>query len=460
MQELFENIFNQANLSAVYFNSNKQLQLYNSKVCEIWGLNPLTINNDLTIVEFFEILREKQVYPEKDDFKQFCSSLLSYFNGLNKNLIHNLILSNGKNFEENIIPFNGGLIIIWEDTTKLWEATYNLNSYKNLYYRIVERLAIPTIIVGSNGLVENFNSLFGRLFNLPLDFLSTYPHIADLISEIDDIPKENDTTAYLTGLFLSRREFSYFLTLNSNLTVEINGFPLPNGNNFIIFKHDLSTNSNLNLETITSDVKNLQNSMILELEQIINTPINTIIGFADMLQQNYLGELQPRQKDYINKIITQAEFIKSELEHKIELTFYNNIDNIEINEIDINEVIVSVMQQIKNKLNSKNIKLNFNLKASTHNVNSNLKILTKLLTLILFYIIEQNNHNASLEIEIKNPKLEITIKDNCKLPLFSAAELSARYDISLITRSIELLNGTYKVLSGNRAFRTLVISFN
>lgn len=458
--DLFNNIFNTTNTSIVFFNKNKQLEYYNTLMEHTWDIPKNLLETGTGIIEFLEILRERQVYPIKDDFKDFCAKINGYFNQLNHPVINHLILSNGKNYEENIIPFNNGVIFIWENTTKLWETVYNLNGYKNLYNRIINNMPLPVLIVGSNGLIENFNVLFCNFFKISQSSINNDTHISTLLKQIQPLHNKEEITNYLIGLFLNRKDFSYNLLLLNGLMIEINGFTLPNGNNFIIFRNESTISPTLNFKEIKNNLKDLQENLILDLEKIINNPINTIIGFSDMLKEGYLGILNIKQQEYITKIITQAESIKNNLIYKTELTLYKDTEELPFEQVDINEIVVSVIQQIKNKLQERNIKINLTIENNTTYISTNNIALNKLFTLTLLYLIDQNSNNCNIDIIITSNPLTITFKDTSSVALFSPVELTNSFNLILVLKNLELLKGSYKVLSKNRSFRTLVFTFN
>lgn len=460
VEDLFNSVFNITNTSVVFFNKNQQIEYYNSLLETTWDIPRNLLENGTTIVEFLEILRERQIYPIKDDFNVFCNRILGYFNQLNHTVINNLILSNGKNYEENIVPFNNGIIFIWKNVTELWETVYTLNSYKNLYNRIINNIPLPLLIVGSNGLIENFNAFFCNFFKISQTALNKETHISTLLKALQPLHNKEEVTNYLIGLFLNRKDFNYNLLLLNGLIIEINGFTLPNGNNFIVFRNENKISPTLNFVEIKNHLKDLQEDLILDLERIINNPINTIIGFLDMLKEGYLGILNVKQQEYINKIITQAESIKNNLTYKTELTLYKDVQEISFEQIDVNEIIVLVIQQIKPKLKEKNININLTIENNPTYINTNSSCLNKLLSLTLLHLIEQNSNNCNIDITINTTPFVITFKDTSSTALFSPIELTNSFNLILILKNLELLKGSYKVLSKNKSFRTLKFTFS
>lgn len=459
MEQLFNVICDATNLSIAAFNRQQQLVYSNNLLTTTWNIPPSYLELGLHINDFLEIVREGQVYPTQQDFNSFCQQIIGYFDDLIQPITTKLVTSNLSTYQQTIIPYNHGLIFIWEDISELSQTTYNLNNYKNLYSRVIHSLPLPIIIVGSSGIIENYNKLFCNFFeidssSLPLNEI----RVSQLLQQLEPLHNQTIVTNNLLGLFVSRKEFSYSFTLANDITLEVTGFPLPNNQNFIIFRTLNSINPKLDLERIQASLQQLQTSLILELESFINTPLNTIIGIADILQEQYLGELNIKQKQYLTTLITEAETIKNDITSKVELTLYQNLTNLPNQSVDMNKVMVICLQQVKPQLKAKNININFVVNANSE-VTTNYNGITKLITLTLFYLLEQNLAGSQIEILINTNPLTISFKDTSNSALFSPIELTHKFNLLLILKNLELLNGTYKIFRPNRNYRHLVFSF-
>ena len=62
----------------------------------------------------------------------------------------------------------------------------------------------------------------------------------------------------------------------------------------------------------------------------MRTPLNTVIGFADMLSQNLFGDLNSRQAEYAKGILNTSQTLVSLLEDVLDLPQHQLVDQREV----------------------------------------------------------------------------------------------------------------------------------
>ncbi|MFL1780355.1 hypothetical protein ABSA28_00040 [Candidatus Hepatincolaceae symbiont of Richtersius coronifer] len=492
-----QNILDHLPLGVVSFNLDGELLSYNNYLKNLWKVEEDFLQGNPLLIEFFEVLRERKVYPEKDNFRAYCNNLLQILRSpLNYNQKQHLLLPNGKSLQETLIKDSRSLTFIWEDTTDSWDITYSLNNYKNTYQRIIDKNPYPVVLVGSNGIIENYNGKFLEFYNISSDLIHEKYHIRDLLNFIFK-EDHDETKAILIGNILSGRSFFYkyqiqapsqidlvkqsfnkilntlpakskdLIATNKNEKatkphieelIEVHGIALPNSSMFIIFSNALPQILHKPTYLLEQSIDQLHNNFIVDLNHSIGAPLNTIMGFADLLANEYIGNLNVRQKDYVNKIIEQANFINTELNYKIMLSDFQSSTAPEIQEIDLDTIIANILHQTKPRIKLKNISLKLDFKNSLKPISSNEELLSKALSLIFLYLIEQNNLNAEMIFEIsQEDKTTLTFKDTSKLPIFSQYDLKNRYDINLALKILASLKVKIDYFYKNRSHRIFTI---
>ncbi|MDR0484222.1 MAG: hypothetical protein LBH40_02985, partial [Alphaproteobacteria bacterium] len=256
------------------------------------------------------------------------------------------------------------------------------------------------------------------------------------------------------------RTFSLSLELGIEETLIVSGIYLQNSNTFV--QWDLQNNIQTTTEIATDSVLDLHKNLIVDLNHLIGSPVSNIIGFADLLSNEYVGSLNIRQKEYMAKIIAHADFINSELNHKISLTQLENKNTVlDLTEVDLNICISNILYQIKPRLKLKNIGVALNVATDITKIKSDESLINKAFSLLLMYMIEQNNHNAEISIEVSQNKLETSFvfKDTAHLPLLSNEDIQKRYDINLALSILKKLGFSYESASKQRSHRVLSIKY-
>ncbi|MCL2567172.1 MAG: PAS domain-containing protein [Alphaproteobacteria bacterium] len=447
-------------IAIALFNNDAELIFYNKALLELWKLDEYFVKEQPNIIEFFEVVREKDVAGERINFREFVNSMYKIaISGGPYYKKDSLILPNGLHLQEILSKEGEYLSISWEDVSETFDVIHSLSNYKNLYNRLIEKNPKPLLVIASNGIIESYNSKFLETFNISREILDGKIHVRELLADFN-LVKNAEDKALLLGNLVSSRTFSITLELNENETLAISGIYLQNSNTFV--QWDLQ-NKNISVAEIDTDsVLDLHKNLIVDLNHLVGSPVSNIIGFADLLNNEYAGSLNIRQKEYMDKIISSAEFINEELNHKIILTqLENSHEPLELDSVDINICLANILYQIKPRLRTKNIGVKLDVPNNVFKIKSSEDLINKAFILLLMYMIEQNNNNAEIIIEVSqiNKESIFTFKDTAKLPLLADEDLAKRYDINLALSILKKLGFTYESASRQRAYRVLSIKY-
>jgi len=232
---------------------------------------------------------------------------------------------------------------------------------------------------------------------------------------------------------------------------------------FVVFSYE-NNNQEIVFDNpeLLKNLSNLQNDLVYDLNVLIGNPLNSIIGFSEMLKNQYVGDLNIKQMEYINKILDKAQLINQELIYKLDLLELNKIDSIPLDSLDLNIVVAYILNQAKARILLKNISIKINFPPQLSFINSSESLLVKACSLFLLYIIDQNSNNAEINITIiqKNNKTTINIKDSAKLPILSDEDLRVKYDVILALNIFKKLNIQLDYSYKNKLQRDISIIVN
>lgn len=474
MTHLLDFLLDRSKLAVAYFTAENKLVYYSPKAAALWNLDEDYLKDALPKVEeFFEVVREGGKYPEKDDFDLFCSSLQNYYSHSHTN---RLVTHEGLIIEESFVPFEGGLLVIWQDTSTLWREKNLRRTYEQLYYILVSKLPLPTIVVDSDGSLVNINWHFRNYFKLSESYLPEGSRAEQLLKKLEPLTKKttSNTLPMLLGLLLHRGEFTFTLPLENGVNIEISNVNLPNGNNLIIFRNSENITPNLNFSQIKTSLKELQQNLLLELNKICAAPLSNIVGFTELLKNGSMGKVNRQQLTILQSLSNQAQNVIDSLNYRLDLDLYEDgteesptkgvanqqslSSTVEISEVDTSEVLVSVMKEIEPLLKAKQIQLKLDLE-SLSAVKSNYKSLVRLLTLTFKYLIKQVNNSAEMRLKLSFNPFKVEFEDSSKEALFSPLEMNSNLELILLLKTLESLKGHYITSFKNRSLRSLVFTF-
>ena len=108
------------------------------------------------------------------------------------------------------------------------------------------------------------------------------------------------------------------------------------------------------------EADHMKSEFIANVSHELRTPMNTIIGFADMLSQNYFGELNPRQQDYANGILNTSRGLVSVISDILDLASIE-AGQLELDRdtFDIHAMLVAVLNLSSERARRKDLKVSF-----------------------------------------------------------------------------------------------------
>ncbi len=185
-----------------------------------------------------------------------------------------------------------------------------------------------------------------------------------------------------------------------------------------IIRMQVEALQNVYLETQKSNEKikqaeQIKTKFLSHVSHELRTPLNSILGYSDLLSNEFIGELNPKQKEYLNDIkvsgLNLLEMINEILDmSKIEA----NMITLNKREFDISLLVNEVINIIKPLLLKKDIKLKNNSKSCL--IIGDYQKLQQVLFNLLSNAIKFTPQNGEITITTKNNSdtLSISVKDN------------------------------------------------
>lgn len=154
----------------------------------------------------------------------------------------------------------------------------------------------------------------------------------------------------------------------------------------------------------------LQNQFIANVSHDFRTPLNSIIGFSEALQNKIFGELNPKQLEYISEIRIAGISLLGMINEILDISkLESKTLKLNLSEIDINLLITEVCNILEPLANKKNIKLEFK-KSKNIKINGDYIKLQQVFFNIIGNAIKFSNQRTAIKIGIAIVENEVHIK--------------------------------------------------
>ncbi len=305
-------VLEQLGSAIAIFGPDTRLRFHNKAYAHLWGLDEGWLGGEPGFGELLETLRERRKLAEQADFPRYKKQLLSRFTSLvepEEELMH---LPDGRTLRNLTVPHPlGGLMLVQEDVTHTLALESSYNTLMAVQQETLDNLAEGVAVFGSDGRLKLHNPAFERLWKVTGADLAAEPHVlkvADALRPLLDTGTDWETRRErVVGSLLERVPRTDRLERSDASVVQVAQVPLPDGAVLVSFL-DITDSVRVekalrasNEALATAD--RLKSEFIANVSYQLRTPLNAIMGFAEILNNQYFGELNPRQLEYARGVL-------------------------------------------------------------------------------------------------------------------------------------------------------------
>ena len=366
MDEVLENL----SAGIAVFGADARLQSFNTPYTEIWGLDREWLDSGPEFGAILDRLREQRCLPETADFRAFKEQQTGQFDtltGTSESLLH---LPDGRTLRSLVSPRPpGGLVIAYEDVTERLDLERSYNALAAVQGATLDNLHEGVGVFGSDGRLKLCNPAFAALWKLDGDKIGGDMHIADFVEHARP-PAPRDEAGWpeqkerVIASLMSRQAKSGRLAGSDGMVLDYANVPLPDGAVLLSY---LDVSDSVRVERALrqraealAEANRLKSEFIANVSYEVRTPLNTIVGFAEVLGGEQFGELNRRQKEYSGGILEASRALTTVIGDILDLaTIEAGMMALELDTVDLHAMLASVFALVRERARAKSIELEF-----------------------------------------------------------------------------------------------------
>jgi signal transduction histidine kinase len=351
----------------VIFGPDRRVKFFNSAYREQFGLDAAFLRAEPTMDQVLEAKRERRQIAEQADFRSFKQEFIRHVMTLVEPFEDLMHTPGDATFRMVATPHPfGGVTLTFEDVTDKLTLERNYNTLIAVQKETIDNLYEGIAVFGSDGRLKIQNPAYAKLWNLSEEDLEGEPHvtkIVDLVRPFFEGPYDwAEIRQRIVSDAVERTPRSLRLERKDGTIIDIAGIPLPDGGK--LFKYADVTDS-INMERALRDrnealiaADRLKSEFIANVSYEFRTPLNVIIGYAELLIRQYFGALNQRQAEYAASILDAAQGLLLMVGDVIDVAAIEaGYIRLDIAEIRLRPVLESVMRLYQQRAHSREIEL-------------------------------------------------------------------------------------------------------
>ncbi len=405
------------------YGADHKLEFYNSSFAQLWGLDEGWLNKKPKLGDIMEKLRETRRLPEQADFRAFKKSWLDMFTDLIEPRDDMLYLPDGSALRMLVVAHKlGGLMMTFEDVTSRLELESSYNTLIAVQRETLDNLAEAVAVYGGDGRLKLWNPAFGRLWSIDPENLEGEPHISRVVEKMLLSFSEDDRNAVgekLISLALDRSANEGRLNCEDKTLIDYSTVLLPDGGVLISFTDVTDTvrveNALREKNAALEAAEKLKFDFLANVSYQLRTPLNVIMGFNEMLAQEFFGPLNDKQKEYTRDIHGASKKLLNLINDILDLsTIEAGQMDLDIENASIREVMESVFNLVQEWARSKKIEVSLTCPANIGRAEMDISRMKQAIINLVRNSIAYTDAGGKIELKAtrQGDNVKISVKDN------------------------------------------------
>lgn len=351
------------------FSADQRLVYANPAYARLWRLDPDWIATGPTFGEIMDRQRQARRLPEVADFRAFRQAQVALFAAPElppPDLMH---LPDGSTIKVTMARLGaGGISFVFEDVSDRLALERNLKTLSAVQGETIERLQEGVAVFGADGRLKLANGAFARLWHLNDAAMTDALHLRDFVDAMRPFAEDSEGWPAqrddLIGVLMERRSRNGKLHRADGSVLQYANVPLPDGAVLLSY---LDVTDGVRVERALreraealEDASRQKSKFIADVSYEIRTPLNSAIGFAEVLAGGYFGELNRRQAEYVEGIVGSSRALMTVIGDILDLASIEAGQlELENDSVDIHAMLVAVLNLVKERARRKSLHLQF-----------------------------------------------------------------------------------------------------
>ena len=311
------------------FGPDRRLTFYNRAFSQMWDLDESYLLDSPTHGKLLDRLRQDRKLPAQAEYATWRADELSHYREITGIEEDTWSLPDGRTLSvtRQRHPM-GGLLLLFKDITGELDLQTRFNALIKTQTSTLDSLRQAVAVFGSDGRLKLSNKAFESLWHLDASDVKNTPDYDDVIEACLPLFSDRNRWSEIKGHITdpsanARRTTEGEMQRADGTVLHYITQPLPDGNTLIAFADETAQRAVEGALRGRAEAfeaaDRLKTEFVRNVSYQLRSPLTTILGYAEFLQSETNGELNSRQMDNVNSILTASDHLNKLIENILDL---------------------------------------------------------------------------------------------------------------------------------------------
>ena len=355
------------------FDSKRRLIFRNTAYQQLWSLDAKYLDQMPLDEEILDRLRASRRLPEQADFRAWKRSLYTAYQS-DETTVHTWYLPDSRTLHVVANPNGqGGVTYLFDDISERSRLESQFNALSRVQSETLDNLREGVAVFGSNGRLKLANPAFGSLWQIDDARLNATLHIDAFTEACMPLYTQADHWRELrqvvAGVSDARTGLQCQMVRRDGMIIDCTAAPLPDGATLITF---IDTTASFNVEKALTErgealkersealtarnealtqAENLRADFVHHVSYELRSPLNSIIGFTQMLADEIVGPLNAKQKEYAADVSKSSTALLAIIDQILDLASVDrDAMELKLGDVDVAQVMAGAAEGVQDRI--------------------------------------------------------------------------------------------------------------
>ena len=326
--EAQRNMLDKMSAAVAQFAADRSLTFWNLPFQRQFGMREEWLSESPEFARVLERMRESGKMPDVRDFPEWRAERENWFH-IAAPVEENWLLPDGTHLRLVGQPTaDNGLLLIFEDRTEQAQLASARDTLLRVRTATFNNLFEAVSVFSADTRLSIWNSRFEEIWGVEEDLLAQHPRFDELLPRLAPSLQKPSHVSILRELLQmtisTRQPRKSRIAFADGRIFQLSTVPLPDGNALLAM---LDVTDSLQIEqalrdrnAALSEADSIKGKFLSNMSYEFRTPLTSISGYAELLQQGIGGELPPQAKDYVDAISKSAERVGQQINAVLDFT--------------------------------------------------------------------------------------------------------------------------------------------